>query len=145
MAAQAYNGETDVYEAMCSILNKMSEYIECRNGIYWIENPVMKEENFADKWNDSPNKRIAFFRWLEQAKKELIEEPLSSLGLNNVAENYKNCLGKAPVERALKMLGTETKNARQEGSLYINGLTGGLTTLAIKGSKQIKGHTFFGK
>lgn len=106
LAAHAYNGEIDIYEAMCSILNKMAKYIECRNGVFWIENPVMKEENFADKWNDSPNKRIAFMSWLAQARKDLIDEPLSCLGINNVANKYKICLGRAPVDRAIKQLGT---------------------------------------
>ena len=48
LAAKAYNGEENLYLAICNILNHMEEYIEIRDGIYWIANPVSEEENFAD-------------------------------------------------------------------------------------------------
>ena len=73
LAAWAYNGEANVYEALCNILERMPQHIECRDGIYWVENPTMPEENFADKWNAAPNKRTAFMSWLGRARKELIE------------------------------------------------------------------------
>ena len=50
LAAKAYNGEENLYLAICHILNHMEEYIDIRDGIYWIANPVSEEENFADKW-----------------------------------------------------------------------------------------------
>lgn len=145
LAAWAYNGEANLYNAFCNILIKMPEHIECRNEVYWIENPVMKEENFADKWNTAPSKRTAFMRWLMRARKELIDNPLSCFGVDAIADVYKKYLGQAPVERAVRAMGNETRTARQNNSLYINGLAGGLTTTATTSSKPVKEHIFFGE
>ena len=120
LAAQAYGGETDVYEALRNVLVKMPEHINCRNGVYWVENPVMKEENFADKWALEPIKRDAFFKWVNRAQKELATDPLSCYGINTVAEHYKHLLGQAPVERAVNSLGNDVLTARKNGNLYIS-------------------------
>lgn len=145
LAAWAYDGEENVYEALCNILHKMPEHIQVRNGEFWIENPVMNEENFADKWNTVPSKQTAFVRWLARARKELIDDPLSCIGIDSIAEKFKQHLGQAPTERALRSMGNDTRIARSSGSLYANGLTGGLTTTATSSSKPVKEHTFFGK
>lgn len=145
LAAQAYGGETDVYEALRNVLVKMPEHINCRNGVYWVENPVMKEENFADKWALEPIKRDAFFKWVNRAQKELATDPLSCYGINTVAEHYKHLLGQAPVERAVNSLGNDVLTARKNGNLYISGLGGGLNVSQQKVDKQVKEHTFFGK
>lgn len=145
LAALAYDGETNVYEALYNIIEKMPRYIECRDGVYWIENPVMKEENFADKWSAEPAKRTSFFTWLAQVKKDLITDPICAFGIDRIADQYKTSLGKSSVERAIRAIGYETKSMRQNGSLYVNGLVGGLTTSATSGSKLVKEHTFFGE
>jgi hypothetical protein len=44
LAAWAYNGETNVYEALCNILERMPQHIECRDGIYWVENPLCRKK-----------------------------------------------------------------------------------------------------
>ena len=139
------NGESSVYEALCNIINKMLQFIEVRGTEYWIENPVMHEENFADKWNEVPNKRTAFMCWIQKAKKDLITDPLSCFGQDGIANQYKQVLGKIPVERAACAIGNATRTARENGNLYINGLTGGITTAPTEKSKAVKEHTFFGK
>jgi len=50
----------------------MKEYISVRNGVFWIENPVMPAENFADKWALYPKRRDAFFSWMQRARRENI-------------------------------------------------------------------------
>ena len=145
LAAHAYQGEKDVYSALCNILQRMPQYIERRNNEYWIANPVMSKENFADKWNIEPNKQTAFTAWLNRAQKELIKDPLSVFGLDTIADQYKKVLGKAPVERAFLHIADNTKKSRDIGKLYVNGLKGGLTTTPGKTSKPVKEHTFFGK
>ena len=145
LAAHAYNGETSVYEALCSILQKMKNYIEIRNGIYYIANPVMDEENFADKWGEYPERRQAFFNWISRARKELVDDPISAIGIDQVAKCYSKVLGNAPVTRAIRSLGYETQKYRFDNKLYSAGLAVGLTTDATKDTKQVKEHTFFGE
>jgi len=145
LAARAYEGEANVYEALCNIVDKMPLFIEKRGGKYWIANPVIQEENFADKWNENSNKPTAFMYWLQKVKKDLITDPLGCFGQDSLANQYKQVLGKAPVERAVCAIGNATRTARENGNLYINGLTGGITTAPTEKSKPVKGHTFFGK
>jgi hypothetical protein len=37
--------------------------IENRHGTWWVSNPAQEEENFADKWNEHPERREAFLAW----------------------------------------------------------------------------------
>ena len=105
----------------------------------------MSGENFAEKWQDEPIKYTTFKNWMNQVKKDLIEDPLGCYGIDAISNKYKTILGKTPVERAIKKMGTDAFNARKNGHLYVNGLTGGITTTSTEQSKPVKEHTFFGK
>lgn len=145
LAAQSYAGEKNVFEALNNIVAKMPEHIEYRSGVYWISNPVMQEENFADKWATEPEKRTAFMKWVAKAQSDLLTDPLGFLGIENISAHYQKWLGEAPVGRAIRAMGYETKAARESGNLYVNGLTGGLSTAATTNSRPVEEHTFFGK
>lgn len=145
LAARAYNGDTNVYYALKNILENMTDYIQICNGEYWIQNPVMEEENFADRWNDNPSKVTAFYDWISTAQKDLLENPLNFSGIDEIGESLKCNLGEAPVKRALNKYGEETRRLRNKGSLYINGLTGGLGAASMPSAIKVKEHTFFGK
>lgn len=145
LAVKAYNGEENVYEALCAVLNHMQEYIEIRDGIYWVQNPVMNKENFADKWVLYPQKKDSFYRWLYQAREDFINNPLKATGIDSVGELLKESLGEDPVNRALKSYADDVFDSRQKGKLYSAGLTAGLTTKPTSTATKVKGHTFFGK
>lgn len=145
LAAHAYSGEMSLYETLCNVLDHMTDNISVRDGVYWIENPVMPAENFADKWAEYPSRREAFFRWVSRARKELIDDPLRALGIDQLKKHYAGVLGEAPVYRAIKAFGDETRLHSQSNTLYSAGLTVGLTSAAVAGAKQVKGHTFFGE
>lgn len=68
LAARAYANQLDLQESLESILAGMRGHIIYNNGRYWIPNPVEPDENFADKWNEKPARRLAFLQWLEQAQ-----------------------------------------------------------------------------
>lgn len=145
LAAKAYSGESNLYETLCSIIAKMPNYIELRGNEYWIENPAMQAENFADKWNLVPEKRKAFYDWLSKAKEDIIDNPLGCMGLDSLANRLSMVLGEAPVKRALNNYGDSVRKERENGTLRVNGLTGGLTTATKAGSKSVKNHTFYGR
>lgn len=145
LAAHAYNGETNLYEAICNILNNMESYIEVRNGVYWIPNPTMPKENFADKWEIYPERASAFFGWLTKAKKEIVSNPLAATGLDHISNEYEKVFGRGPVQRAIKQLGNNMYTTRQANGLYSLGLSSGLSTVAHDNAKIVKGHTFFGE
>jgi len=66
LAARAYDGERDIESALIKLVHEMPEYIESRNGKWWVANPAHPDENFADKWNESPERRRAFLAWLQR-------------------------------------------------------------------------------
>lgn len=77
IAAQLYNNEDNIYDTLKTILDNAKTYVESckKNGTYYIENPSytgIQKENFADKWNDNPERAEAFFDWLDQAQTNLI-------------------------------------------------------------------------
>lgn len=73
LAAQAYNNEANTLEALVSIVTSMADYIEERNGVLWVENPVNPSENFADKWQEYPQRQKAFFEWLTQVEIDVLQ------------------------------------------------------------------------
>ncbi len=145
LSAKAYDGQIDLYSAMCQILNHMADYIEIKGKTYWVENPVMPEENFADKWEQYPERKTAFEQWLNRAHKELISDPLEALGLDKLKERYAAALGDAPVNRAFKNYADEMHALSQQNKLYSSGLMSGLSSTMFPGSQTVKGHTFFGE
>ena len=64
-------------EAVLKVVPRMRDYIEKRNGAWWVPNPVNPKENFADKWTDKTRKAKLFFEWiavLEREYKELLTD-----------------------------------------------------------------------
>ena len=68
LATLAYNNQADVYDALTDIVRDMPSRIEYRNGKWWVANPVDPDENFADKWNEYPERHESFDRWLKKAQ-----------------------------------------------------------------------------
>lgn len=68
LAAKAYNNEARLIDAYENIVNKIEQFLEVKNGVYWVPNPVNPLENFADKWEVYPERKVSFFRWVNQLK-----------------------------------------------------------------------------
>jgi len=71
LAALSYNNEADLYEALTSIVNGMPNHINMLNNVVWIQNPVNPKENFADKWQENPQKEIKLRKWLLKVQTDL--------------------------------------------------------------------------
>lgn len=72
LAAHAYRQEPTISGALYSILDHMAAYIERRNGVVWIANPTDPAENFADRWTKYPQRKLDFYEWLDQARKDFL-------------------------------------------------------------------------
>lgn len=70
LAAHAYAGEETIGYELLSILSRMEGAIEYDGIKYVIKNPTDALENFADKWEDHPERAGAFFTWLNQARED---------------------------------------------------------------------------
>jgi hypothetical protein len=71
LAALAYNNESTVPLALATILQGMDSHIKYdAHGNAVIANPTDPSENFADKWPEHPERRKAFFNWLDKARQD---------------------------------------------------------------------------
>ena len=108
LAGHAYNNESDLLDALQNIIKGMPRYILRINGRTWIPNPVNPLENFADKWQEHPQREENFYKWLGQMQQDL-DKALELADIPGVAESLKPCLGERVVNEALRSL-PEAKN-----------------------------------
>ncbi len=139
LAALSYRGERDLVTATISVVQRMPSFIENRNGAYWVANPV-SEENFADKWNEYPERRAKFVRWLNQVERDLEAILRERSGLTAVHERLEKALGSIPVRKAVAAAGAHTRADREGGNLRVTA-AGVLTRGA---GTTIRDHRFFG-
>ncbi len=147
LAAKAYNGEENLFEAIRNILTNMDKYIEVDNsGNVMICNPTMKSENFADKWIEEPLKKEAFYRWLSQAKKDIVENPLQfTEGMGVMKNNMRTIYGTRAVNESFDNYTMKNLKDRDNGML---GVTNNGNIVPIENTSVVaplKEHTFYGK
>lgn len=101
LAAHAYNNESDLLEALANIVDNVPHYIQRRENMAWVPNPVDPLENFTDKWQEYPRREENFVKWLQQVRSDL-EEALRAEGVKAVAESLKSRFGERAINEALK-------------------------------------------
>ncbi|MCG8514692.1 MAG: nucleotidyltransferase [Halanaerobiales bacterium] len=72
ISAKVYDGEKSIKDILKKILYNINSFILEKNGEYYIPNPVNPMENFADKWNNEPAKKEAFYQWIHKLKEDFI-------------------------------------------------------------------------
>ena len=113
LAAQAYDNEADLAEAILNVVPRMRQSIERREEDWWVSNPVNPEENFADKWNERPRKAEIFFEWLTTVEQQY-RNLLSDEGWNNVGEHLEEAFGSRDAKAAMAKYAA--REARQPGA-----------------------------
>jgi len=80
LLTQCYEGLADkgaVYthpiELLLDLVELMPYMIERRANDYWISNPTVEGENFAEKWNENPQLKNSFDIWTNLLKENLNE------------------------------------------------------------------------
>jgi hypothetical protein len=140
LAARAYNNQADLYEALTSIIDGMTEHIENDGGVLSVFNPVNPEENFADKWQEHPERATKFISWLQQIKKDL-KSALKERSISIVAGSMKAAFGEKAVNEAVERFGKAYTAQREAGTLKMMAGTG---ILGTTGTTPVKKHTFYG-
>lgn len=142
LAARAYAGERDLFTATRNALDGMDKYIENRDGKWWVPNPAHEEENFADKWNEYPERRDAFLQWhrdITTVLGDLVR--LQGEGLHVVASRMSESFAPDPVNRSVQRYGERLRTQTQTGTLRMDS-TGLLTTTAA--GPRVRDHIFHG-
>ncbi len=102
LAALAYNDQADLYDALVSVVKEMSSYIRVVNGVSWVPNPVNPRENFADKWQEKPQKEAKFRRWLLKLQSDL-DSAFKEGRPQRIAEVLKGSFGAVAIQKALSV------------------------------------------
>jgi len=153
LAAQAYNKETDLIQAISNVidnfLNPLFIYrkysVEHGKEIWWIPNPVNQTENFADKWIEEPEREAHFFNWYEKVKSDFIL--IKSSDFTTAYKYLKELLGSRAVNEGLRNLGYEDlildryKPSNFNSSLlFVSHREQPTWSLALKYHLEVNGH-----
>ncbi len=142
LAAHAYAGQQDLFDALLGAVSSMPKFIEHDGSSWSVPNPVQGQENFADKWGDYPERAKQFFAWLDQLEADL-KAAGEARGLDRVASRLAESFGEGPIKRAAERLGSAALRSRDRGQLGFNKDTGALT-VAGAGATLVKPHDFYG-
>lgn len=139
LAAKAYEkvmqstGSTLFYDIVLKMVDEMPNFIEERNGKYYILNPVDTGENFADKWNEPETRYYAttFFSWHSQFRKDITAAFLHEKDLQNAGESLKQKFGDRAVSSAMQLMGfiaavpnTPRSNEEKAAALFATSQSG---------------------
>lgn len=111
LAAKAYQNEPEIVDALQSILQGMDRHIEKRGDKWWVENPAEPDENFAERWNEYPVRREAFFRWLAKARQDFAGVTRAA-EVRKLAEDLSPALGESTMTKAAAALGVDLSTSR---------------------------------
>ena len=140
LAARAYPGAGSLYEVLLNVTGMMPSLVERRDGVWWVENPVQPDENFADRWRRKPGSDQRFFEWIGRAKEDFAAVG-AERGLDRVVTNLAKSFGQGPARRAGAKYGVELADARDRGRLGMAAKTG---TLGAAVARPVPKHTFHG-
>jgi hypothetical protein len=148
LASKAYNKEHDITTALMNVVSDMRNHIEERwseehgKVIKWISNPVNDEENFADKWQEHPQRQTNFYNWLDEVEKDLNKIlGQREKGLQFINESMTKPFGKDAVTKTFSSYGEKLRKQREAGNLGILAKTGMIGTVGT----VVKNHHFYGK
>lgn len=110
LAAHGYQQQSTIAGALMQILTAMDQFIEQRNGVYWIPNPSDPRENFADEWASDPDLKDAFYDWLETARTDFSAAAAHS-NATDLLDTLSPRLGRGLIEATL------AKQARMPSAL----------------------------
>lgn len=126
------------YTLMIDTLRNMNTFIHQVDSGYLIENPTVKGENFAEKWNINSIKKHNFDKW--NSEMIIFSESLANLnGQHKIFESLKQRLGEIPVNKIYEQITKKVSTNRKNGLLYLGESTN------LQTSFPVKPNTFFGK
>ena len=147
LVTRAYLGEQNVFILIENALKVLPSLVKDDARGYCVKNPVIPEENFAEKWNTNPEKAAAFKEWCARAFKDLVEKP-KTLALPELVKWLGQCLGEKPTCAAYEEILESQRRLRESGKAVVNGCCDGLGVAASiigTGATAVRPHTFYGK
>ena len=129
LCGQVYDGETTIFDTIEGFLERVESFLN-RNragGHYFISNPSMPEENFADKWIKHPERQRAFFDWLNRLKADFNYDRLSRLDRVGFGKEIQKSFGTKTGTYIITQRGKSEANAVLNQELKVDTKTGNLS------------------
>lgn len=144
LMARIYTGKENVYELIEKFSKEYVLYLEKdENGNVLIQNPVNENENFADKWPSNPERKEAFFKFMDDLKYDLVTNKVLLEGnIREQADAYKKLFGENVVNKVYENIAQKTREEREKSNMYLKE-NGNLTT--EKTNITVRNHNFYGK
>ncbi len=144
LMAKIYTGKENVYELIEKFSREYVLYLEKdENGNVLIQNPVNENENFADKWPSNPERKEAFFKFMDELRHDLVTNKVLLEGnLREQADAYKKLFGENMVNKVYESIAKSTREEREKSNIYLKE-NGNLTT--EKTDITVRKHNFYGK
>jgi hypothetical protein len=146
LAAQAYAGERSVVDALKGISEELSLKAQPIDGHFYIPNPVNPKENFADRWNEDPERAKHFLTWVQRLDRDLETWIGTEGGLYRLSESMGPAFGSDVVAKGFESYGRSQASARAAGDMAMALGSGTLVrpTTSVR-SVPVRNHTFFGE
>ena len=143
IAAELYCNEDNIVDTLSSILLGAERYVRTHmvRGEYHIDNPSYRGENFADKWNEHPERAEAFLAWVNKANEDLIGQKLYGFVRTQMAENIKISLGEVTHNRVFRQIAEDERRAIAEKSAKVDPASG---KISATGSIEIPRNHHYG-
>ena len=142
IAAQAYQGEDNLFDALIGVINRMSKYVcsTVDNGrlVKKVFNPINPKENYAIKWINNPRMQVQFEKWLAATRN--FADDLSKGTMEGLQVGLESMCGRNASLQVFEAIGEETKKMRDSGTLKV-GATGLLGTIGT----SVQAHNFYGE
>lgn len=136
-----YDSQFDLLYDVISAMPKfiVIEDIEGRP-FYYIPNETTAGENFAEKWNEHPERANAFYEWQTSALRD-IEKFGWLTGLDTTKRAMMEMFGEKETSKAFNRYSEAINSSRFNERLKINALSG----LGVTTGIPVRQNTFFGK
>ncbi|HIP11150.1 MAG TPA: nucleotidyltransferase [Arcobacter sp.] len=135
---QNFNYDNE-YDLMLDTLKYMKKYIDIKYGLYWIENPTINSENFAEKWNEKLIKKRNFDTWHDNCN-QFFNKFHIDMGQDVFLDSIEEGFGRKPTElireKYIQKLDDNRKNELIKASATVTA-----TSTPIKA----KSNTFYGE
>lgn len=148
LAALAYQcatinlGGEELYDAVRAIAEGLGDGVDRVNGLWVIQNPAMREENFADYWVNEHWRADDLFEWISAVQQDVSGMPVNS-GTDGVLERIGTVFGRNVKMASARAISDPILLARRSGQLRSGAGTATLSATSV-GARPVRPHTFHG-
>jgi len=142
IAGMLYQGEDSIFSTIDNILDHLNTKLLLPTR-FKVLNPVNKDEDFTDKWQDEPEYYQAFQDFIFQFKQawDLLKQSENRMSEGDI---LKRLFGEDLFHKALSYEANVLERLRASNDLGVNIQTGALSSSKIS-TQQVRKNTFYGE